>query len=287
MSNRNKGIILMLLSALGFSLMAMFVKMSGDISAIQKTLLRNVVSMVIAFGFVVYYKESFFGKRENQKFLLLRSVLGMIGVILNFYAIDHLVLADADMLNKMSPFITIIFAAVFLREYVVRFQIISIIIAFLGSLLIIKPSFSVDTVPYMAGILSAVFAGGAYTVLRLLGGREQFYTIVFYFSAFSTVALLPYVIIFYEPMTIKQWVYLLLAGFFATIGQFGITVAYKFAPPKEVSIFTYATVIYAGIIGFIMFNEIPDLLSFLGYIAIFAASFYMFYRNNRDFKEVE
>src|SRR5690625_5174360 len=266
----------MLLSALGFSLMAMFVQMYDSLSLIYYTVIRCVVSMVIAFGFVVYYKESFFGKKENQKFLLLRSALGMVGVILNFYAIDHLVLADADMLNKMSPFITIIFAAVFLREYVVRFQIISIIIAFLGSLLIIKPSFSVDTVPYMAGILSAVFAGGAYTVLRLLGGREQFYTIVFYFSAFSTVALLPYVIIFYEPMTIKQWVYLLLAGFFSTIWQFGITVAYKFAPPKEVSIFTYATVIYAGIIGFIMFNEIPDLLSFLGYIAIFAASFYMF-----------
>ena len=277
----------MLLSAMGFSLMAMFVKMSGDISSIQKTLIRNAVSMVIAFGFVVYYKESFFGKKENQKFLLLRSALGMVGVILNFYAIDHLVLADADMLNKMSPFITIIFAAIFLREYVVRFQIISIVIAFLGSLLIIKPTFSVDMVPYMAGILSAVFAGGAYTVLRLLGNREQFYTVVFYFSTFTTVVLLPYVIIFYEPMTMKQWIYLLLAGFFATIGQFGITIAYKYAPPKEVSIFSYATVIYAGVIGFIMFSEVPDLLSVFGYIAIFAASFYMFVRNNRDFKEVD
>src|SRR5690625_4301602 len=211
----------------------------------------------------------------------------MIGVILNFYAIDHLVLADADMLNKMSPFITIIFAAIFLREYVVRFQIISIIIAFLGSLLIIKPTFTIDTVPYTAGILSAVFAGGAYTVLRLLGNKEKFYTVVFYFSAFTTVVLLPYVIIFYEPMTLKQWIYLLLGGFFATIGQIGITAAYKYAPPKEVSIFSYATVIYAGILGFIFFQEIPDLWSILGYISIFLASLYMFIRNNRDFEEVE
>src|SRR5690625_6003645 len=89
-------------------------------------------------------------------------------------------------------------------------------------------------IPYGAGIASAVFAGGAYTVLRLLGNREQFYTVVFYFSTFTTVILLPYVIFFYEPMTMKQFIYLLLAGFFATIGQFGITVAYKYAPPKEV-----------------------------------------------------
>lgn len=287
MSNRNKGIVLMLLSALGFSLMAMFIKLSGDISSIQKTFIRNAVSMAIAFGFVVYYKERFFGKRENQKYLLLRSVLGMIGVILSFYAIDHLVLSDAEMLNKMSPFVTIIFAAIFLREYVVRFQVISIIVAFIGALFIIKPSFSVDTVPYIAGILSAVFGGGAYTVLRLLGNREQFYTVVFYFSTFTTVVLLPYVIIFYDPMTLKQFVYLLLAGFFATIGQFGLTVAYKYAPPKEISIFTYATIIYAGIISIVLFNQYPDFWSIIGYLVIFAASFYMFYRNNRDFKEVE
>jgi len=284
-SNRNKGIILMLISSLGFSFMAVFVKMAGDISSIQKTFIRNAVSMVIAFGFVVYYKESFFGKRENQKYLLLRSTLGALGVILNFYAIDHLVLADADMLNKMSPFVTIIFAAIFLREYVLRYQVTSIIIAFIGTLFIIKPSFNVDMIPYGAGIASAVFAGGAYTVLRLLGNREQFYTVVFYFSTFTTVILLPYVIFFYEPMTMKQFIYLLLAGFFATIGQFGITVAYKYAPPKEVSIFSYATVVYAGILGFIVFSEIPDLWSILGYIAIFVASLYMFLRNNRMLKK--
>src|SRR5690625_1656212 len=196
----------MLLSSMGFSLMAMFVKLAGDISVIQKTLIRNGVSMVIALGFLIYYKERFFGKKENQKYLLLRSTLGAIGVILSFYAIDHLVLSDADMLNKMSPFITIIFAAIFLKEYVMRFQVASIIIAFLGTLFIIKPTFDLEMIPYLAGILSAVFAGGAYTVLRVLGNREHFYTVVFYFSAFTTVVLLPFVIIFYEPMTMKQWI---------------------------------------------------------------------------------
>lgn len=284
-SDRNKGIILMLVSSLGFSLMALFVKMAGDIPTLQKTFIRNAVSMVIAFGFVVYYQERFFGKKENQKYLLLRSVLGALGVILNFYAIDHLVLADADMLNKMSPFITIIFAAIFLREYVMKYQVTSIIIAFVGTLFIIKPTFNVDMVPYLAGIASAVFAGGAYTVLRLLGNREQFYTVVFYFSAFTTVALLPYMIFFFEPMSAKQFWFLIAAGFFATIGQFGITIAYKYAPPREVSIFSYSTVVYAGILGFIVFSEIPDAWSILGYIAIFIASFYMFVRNNEMVKQ--
>ena len=287
MSDRNKGILLLLLSALGFSLMAMFVKLSGDVPTIQKTLFRNGISMVIALGFVLYHRERLFGKKENQKYLLLRSALGMTGVLLNFYAIDHLVLSDADMLNKMSPFITIIFAAIFLKEYVMRFQVVSVIIAFLGTLFIIKPVFNLDMVPYAAGILSAFFAGGAYTVLRVLGNKEQFYTVVFYFSFFSTVILLPPVILFYQPMSGLQWLYLLAAGVFATVGQFGITVAYKFAPAKEISIFFYSTVVYSGIISIALFGQIPDIWSILGYLAIFGASFYMFLRNNRDLKEVK
>ncbi len=281
MSDRNKGIILLLLSAFGFSMMAAFVKLSGDVPTIQKTWFRNIVSAFIAFGFVMYHKERLFGKKENQKILLLRSSLGMVGMVLFFYAIDHLVLSDADMLNKLSPFLTIIFSAIFLKERARLFQIVAIIIAFIGTLFIIKPEFSVEIVPYLAGVLSAVFAAGAYTVLRVLGSKEKFYTVVFYFSFFTTVCLLPFVIAFYEPMSKLQWIYLLSAGVFATIGQFGITMAYKYAPAKEISIFFYSTVVYSAFISIILFGQIPDELSIIGYIIIFGASFYMFIKNNK------
>jgi drug/metabolite transporter (DMT)-like permease len=282
MSNRNKGIILLLFSAFGFSMMAALVKLSGDVPTIQKTFFRNFVSAIIAFGFVKYHGERLFGKRENQKLLLLRSSLGAAGIVLFFYAIDHLVLSDADMLNKLSPFLTIIFASIFLKEKARMFQITAIIIAFIGTLFIIKPAFSIETIPYIAGLLSAVFAAGAYTVLRVLGTKEKFYTVVFYFSFFTTMILLPFVIAFYEPMSMKQWVYLLGAGFFATIGQFGITIAYKFAPAKEISIFFYSTVVYSALISIFLFGQVPDMWSITGYIIIFAASLYMFLRNNKE-----
>ncbi|MBD7984937.1 DMT family transporter [Sporosarcina sp. Sa2YVA2] len=282
MTNRTKGILYLLASAFGFSLMTLFVKLSGDVPTLQKTIFRNGVSMVISFFFVIYFKERLFGKRENQPLLLLRSVLGMIGIILLFYAIDHLVIADADMLNKMSPFFTIVFAAIFLKEHVKRFQVISIIVAFLGTLFIIKPSFSLDVVPYAAGILSAIFAGAAYTALRALGNREKFYTIVFYFSGFTTVVLLPFVIYGYEPMTMQQTIYLLLGGVFATIGQFGITLAYKFAPAKEISVFNYFTVVFTALLGLTFLGQAPDIYSIIGYLIIFGASFYMFKKNKDD-----
>ncbi|MUV07114.1 EamA family transporter [Planococcaceae bacterium Storch 2/2-2] len=276
MNNIVKGILLMIISSMGFAVMTLFVKLSGDLPSIQKTFFRNVISAIIAFFFVMYHKESLFGKRENQKILLWRSIFGTLGIIFLFYAIDHLVLSDADMLNKMSPFLVIIFSAIFLKERVKPFQIVTIVFAFIGMLFIIKPSFSVDIFPYFVGVLSAIFAAAAYTFLRVLGNREKFYTVVFYFSFFSTVVLLPFVIFFYEPMTGEQLTYLLLAGLFATVGQFGITLAYKFAPARDISIFSYSTVLFTTILSFTIFGEGPDVYSLIGYAIILGAMTFMF-----------
>lgn len=273
--------IFMLLSTIGFSIMTLFVKMAGDLPAIQKTFFRNFVSCIIAFFFVIYNRESLFGKKENQLVLLGRSFFGTIGIIFLFYAIDNLVMSDADMLNKLSPVLVIVFSAIFLKEKVLPFQMITIVFAFIGMLFIIKPSFSVDVIPYGVGLLSAVFAAAAYTLLRVLGNREKYYTVVFYFSFFSTIVLLPFLIIFYETMTTSQLIYLLLAGFFATIGQFGITIAYKFAPAKDISIFTYSTVVFTTILSFVFFQEGPDIWSGIGYVIILGAMVYMFLKGRQ------
>lgn len=282
MNNVVKGILLMLISSIGFAIMTLFVKLAGDLPSIQKTFFRNFVSAIIAFILVVYNKERLFGKRENQLVLLGRSIFGTLGIVFLFYAIDHLVMSDADMLNKMSPFLVIIFSAIFLKERVLPFQMVTIIVAFIGMIFIVKPSLSVDFIPYLVGILSAVFAAAAYTLLRVLGSREKFYTVVFYFSFFSTVILLPFLLIFYEPMTSRQLLYLLLAGLFATVGQFGITLAYKYAPARDISIFTYSTVIFTTILSFTFFGEGPDMFSLIGYAIILGAMTYMFFRGRRE-----
>ena len=281
MSNRIKGIILIILSAFGFAMMSAFVKLSGDLPSMQKAFFRNIVSFVIALGMIIYHKERFFGKKENQKLLIMRSTLGTLGVILNFYAIDHLILSDANMLNKLSPFFVILFCAIFLKEKLQLRHIAIITVGFLGSLLIIKPAFSVDIIPYIIGLSSAIFAGAAYTCVRAIGNREKHYTVVFYFSCFSVVTIFPFMIFSYTPMTWLQFTYLILAGVFATIGQFGITLAYKYAPAKEISIFDYSNIIFSAIISMVIFNHPPDILSVLGYIVIFSASLYMFIYNKK------
>lgn len=280
-SNRIKGIIFIIMSAFGFAMMSAFIKLSGDIPTFQKTFFRNIVAVIIAFILIIKKNESFFGKKENQKLLILRSVFGTIGIFLNYYAIDRLVLSDANMLNKLSPFFVIIFSSIFLKEKIKPNQFFALAIAFLGALFIIKPSFSFEIVPALAGTLGGISAAAAYTFVRALGGKEKPDTIVFYFSLFSSIVALPLMVMSYRTMSIIQFTYLILAGIFASVGQFGITFAYKFAPGKEISIFDYTNIIFSAVISLGLFGVLPDYLSVIGYLIIFSSSFYMFINNKK------
>ena len=163
LSNRTKGVLFIIISAFGFAMMSAFVKLSGDLPSFQKTFFRNITSCIIAFILIIINKESFFGKLENQKTLILRSIFGTLGIVFNFYAIDKLVLSDANMLNKLSPFFVIIFSAIVLKEKINTKQALAIIVAFIGALFIIKPQFNFDIVPSLIGVFGAICAAAAYT----------------------------------------------------------------------------------------------------------------------------
>ena len=83
-------------------------------------------------------------------------------------------------------------------------------------------------------------------------------------------------------MTTIQMVYLLGAGLSVAVGQIGITLAYSFAPAKDISIFTYASIIFTAIFGFILFGETPDFYALIGYVIIIGASYYMFEKARRQ-----
>ncbi|MBV1821489.1 DMT family transporter, partial [Bacteroidales bacterium MSK.15.36] len=156
----------MLLSSFCFAIMAALVKLSGDIPSIEKAFFRNSVSLVVASYMIFKNKQKPWGKKENRKYLILRGVMGTIGLICYFYCIDNMILADSSMLNKMHPFFTIIFAVAFLKEDISQIQIFSLILSFIGALFIIKPKFDMSVIPALVGVASAAFSGAAYTLVR-------------------------------------------------------------------------------------------------------------------------
>ena len=119
-------------------------------------------------------------------------------------------------------------------------------------------------------------------MVRKLGNRGQSgLSIVFFFSAFSTIVSLLATLFYFEPMTIKQVLYLVMAGLSALGGQLGITNAYIYAPAREISIYDYAQIIFATILGFFVFGQVPDIYSFIGYVIIISMAYLMFRYNKK------
>ncbi len=282
MKQKYKGILLIICSAFCFAFMNAFVRLSGDLPSVQKSFFRNFVALLIAGAACFREKGSLQIPKQGLGWLFLRAGFGTIGILCNFYAIDHLVLSDASMLNKMSPFFTILFSWILLKEKLRPAQGAAVLTAFLGSLLIIKPTLDFSDFKASAiGLTGGICAGAAYAIVRILGQKgvnKNF--IVLFFSGFSCLVTLPFLILAFHPMTWQQILILIGAGTAAAGGQFSITAAYCYAPAKEISVYDYSQIIFATTLGFLFFHEIPDGWSFLGYGIIILAAVGMFIYNN-------
>ena len=269
-SNKSKGILCILFAAFGFSLMSFFVRISGDIPTMEKAFFRNAVAIIASLILLIRSGEKIRIKKGCMGDIFLRCVFGTSGLIANFYAIDKLNIADANMLNKLSPFFAILISIPIVKEKPKKIDILAVLVAFLGAMLIIRPSGSnMQLVPALIGLYGGFGAGAAYVFVRKLGKKgERTPIIVLCFSIFSTAVAIPFIAVNYVPLKPMQLLCLVMAGLSATIGQFGITSAYKYAPAKEISVFDYTQVIFAAILGTLFLGELPQAMSFIGYVII-------------------
>ena len=277
--------------------MGMFVRLADDfggaVSPFQKSFFRNVVAVFVAGAlFAMRRREAAraplprgVALRESGTLaasiwwpLIWRSIFGTIGIFGNFYALSHIPLGDACMLNKLSPFSAVIASWLLLGDRVTIRQGVAVAVAFAGAMLVVKPGFALadETVASLAGLAGGVSAGLAYTCVRRLGIlKVEPSFIVLFFSAFSTLASLPFMLFGFQPMTTAQVAILFGAGVSAAVGQFGITAAYRLARPRELAVYDYSNVAFAAAFGFLVFGQVPDLLSCLGIAVIVAMGVWM------------
>ncbi|TDO73010.1 putative membrane protein [Halanaerobium saccharolyticum] len=284
MENRKKGITYILLSSLFFALMAATVKYLGDMPTAEKIFFRNLVGIFVAFSLVKKSGSSLTG--NNKKLLILRSIFGVLGIAAYFYALANIKLSDAVILNKMSPFFVMVFAALFLKEKITKKQLIALVTAALGAILVIRPGFDSNIIPALIALMSSLFAGIAYTIVRQLRKTDSAATVVFYFSLFSTLAMIPFLLSgsFIIPTAI-QAAALLALGLFAAAAQLFMTNAYRHAEAGELSIYTYANIVFSSILGLLLFQEIPDLFSVLGAVLIISAGYLNYRAKEREAAE--
>ena len=217
------GIFCIVVAGFGFSLMSLFIKLAGDLPSMQKGFFRNIIAVGISsIPLIKHWKVINLPKDKIEwSVLISRSVFGTIGLVFNFYAITHISLADSTIIQKLSPFVILILSFIFFKEKMTVFQLISIIIAFIGVGFIVRPTGDgFISMGALAALLGAFCSGVAYTCVRYLGTHNvsgEF--IIFFFSTLSTFMLLPYLIFDYRDMTVFQFSMLLFAGASATVGQ--------------------------------------------------------------------
>ncbi len=273
MSQKNQGIMYIIMAAFFFACMSFFIRKAGDLPTMQKGFFRNVVAMFAAAVMLLRTEDKFKIKKGSIPSLLMRAICGTIGLICNYYAIDHMNISDANILNKLAPFFAIIMSTLILNEYANRFEWSMVIVAFIGALFVVKPTLDMKCIPAVVAAIGGLGAGTAYTFVRKLGKQgERGPVIVMFFSTFSCIITLPFVIFDFHPMTLMQLIYLLIAGICAAAGQFTVTQAYAKAPAKDISVFDYSQVLFAAILGFLFLNQIPDIYSIIGYIIIIGAA---------------
>ncbi len=275
MKEKNQGILYIIMAGFFFALMTFFVRISGDLPTMQKTFFRNIVASFAAIVILARSEQGFKIKKSSWPDLLLRSICGTTGLICNFYAIDHLNIADSNILNKLSPFFAIIMSYFILKEKANKVEWACVLFAFIGAIFVVKPSMDMQFVNAMIGVVGGLGAGMAYTFVRKLGiSGERGPVIVMVFSVFSCIVTAPFLIVGAKPMTIYQVAMLLLAGACATGGQLSITKAYTKAPAKEISVFDYTQVLFAAALGFLFLDQIPDYLSVIGYVIIIGSAIF-------------
>ena len=183
---KNKAILFIIISAMFFAFMSFFVRLSGNrIPIVQKSFFRNFVSLIVTVIMIAREGVPKNIDKSSLGYLLLRSVAGTLAIYGNFTAVEHLNLADASILNKLSPFFAVIFSIFLLKEKVNQAEWTALFVAFAGAILVIKPSFSMTSLYAVAGLAGGIGAGFAYTCVRKLGTHGiKGPVIIDFFSAF-------------------------------------------------------------------------------------------------------
>lgn len=259
-SNFKLGVFYMLGASLCFAIMNAIVKAASvRLHVAEVGFFRALVTLVILTPWLYYKHLPIFG--HSHALLFARGAMGFLSLLLGFYSISKIALADVTMLWKTSVLFTAFLSVVLLRERVTKELLLYILISFVGASLIIKPSFQILNVPGLAALSAGLIVGFIAISLRHLNKTEHSLTIVWAFSFYATI--LPLIFFntyFVVPTASESWL-LLLMGLVGSIGQIFFTYAFRYAEAAKVQSFAFSEGVFAAFLGWGWWGEMPDVYS--------------------------
>jgi drug/metabolite transporter (DMT)-like permease len=260
----------MVLGAFYFSLMSLFVKLVGQRIPNQEVVLVRGV-LTFAFSYFLLKRAGIPALGNRRMGLLVRGFLGFAALSCFYYALVHLPLAEATVLQYTNPLWAALFASIYLSERIGRREVLIVVLGLAGVLVIARPGFlfgataaTLDPLPVLAGLVGAALSGAAYVGVRDLSRTEHSLVIVFYFPLVTIPASLPGALVNPVWPTPLEWLLLLGVGITAQLGQISITRGLKREPAGRATAIGYLQVVLAGVWGLIFFRDRPDLWSLMG-----------------------
>ncbi|MFH1857964.1 MAG: DMT family transporter [Candidatus Omnitrophota bacterium] len=262
-----KGVFLILLASVAFALMGACVKaVTGPLPTLEIVWFRSVIGLVIFIPWMLARKISFKGR--HPVFLSLRGLSGFAAIVCYFFALRHLTLATAVVLNYTSPVFVMLLAIPFLKERVSWDIVLLFIISFVGVLCLARPDFLAQSGPFASGLASGFFAAVAYVTISYLGRFENPITVIFHFVLWTGALSTPFLLKQFQMPGGLDWLFLIGAGFFASIGQVWMTQAYFCGSASIISIFSSVAPLMAYLLGVLFWQEKLSPLMNLGIFLI-------------------
>ena len=271
-------IILTLVGTLTAACMASSVKfLSNDLNPFTITFFRCFVGLIIVFPFVAQNKFKAL-KSKNIKLQFFRSFINVISTITWFSAIGIMHLEKATALGFTTPLFTTILAFIILKEVIKKHRIIALLIGFLGVLIIIRPGY----LPLDFGTMLMLTASLSFSIVLILVKKlsdvDSSLTIVFYHLLFMTPLTFVITIFFWEGINFSQLFIFILMASAGLISHWCLAQAFKLSDTTFIMPLQFTKLIWASIIGFYIFSELPDIWTWSGGIIIFASVIYITYR---------
>jgi drug/metabolite transporter (DMT)-like permease len=262
MTDTVRGVWYMALATLLFSLMTVFVKLVPGIPPLEIIFFRAVISVALCFWGLKRARVSIFG--NNKAMLTMRGVAGVIALTLNFYLIQEIPLATASTLTYLAPVATTLIGVWFVKEKVSPIQFLFFVISFAGVLVIQGFDTRVSLLHLIVGIITSIFMGLAYNCVRKLSTTEHPLVIIFYFPFVCLPVAGLWCLLYWVQPAGWQWFFLLMVGITSQVAQYFMTRAYQLATISTVSIVNYTGIIYAIFLGYVLFGEGFNLMTYAG-----------------------
>jgi len=262
MSDNVRGVWYMALATFLFALMTVFVKIVPNIPALEIIFFRSVISLAICFWGIKRARVPIFG--NNKVLLTLRGIAGVCALSLNFYLIQEIPLATASTLTYLAPIATTVIGIWFVQEKVSPIQFLFFAVSFSGILVIQGFDARITLFHLGVGLVTSVFMGLAYNCVRKLSTSEHPLVIIFYFPFVCLPVTGLWCLLFWVQPAGWEWFYLFMVGITSQVAQYYMTRSYQLAEISTVSIVNYTGIIYAIVMGYIVFGEGFNLLTYLG-----------------------